>query len=175
MEFYIVKDLTETSQLVLSSQRTQATQTPWCQCNSVFSLEPSTGRKFVDTKTPKICRKGDDVINCPSSWREAVVPENCLFLAKAKALVISCTGTDISSLCISGEFSAFQTHGYFGGKRCFGLFFTWGENQKLPTTVKSFCSSNAIGQENFLLHFCVPLCSQCTMESLCSHGHYKRL
>lgn len=170
-----MKDLTEISQPVLNSQQTQAMQTPWCQCTSVFSLEPTTGRKFVDTKTHKIYRKGDDMINCSSSWGETAVPENHLFLAKARDLIINYSGTGISYLCIPGGSSAFQTHSYFGGKGVLGWIFMWGGNQKTPTTVKSFCSSNAIGQESFSLHFCVSMSSQCTMKPLCSHGHYKSL
>lgn len=63
------------------------------------------------------------MIICPSSWRDIPVPENRLLLVKARALIISYSGTDISCLYIPGEFSDSQTHGYFGGKRCFGLFF----------------------------------------------------
>lgn len=116
------------------------------------------------------------MIICPSSWRDIPVPENRLLLVKARALIIRYSGTDISYLYIPGEFSDSQAHGYLGGKRCFGLFFfTWGGNQKNPTTVKNFCSSNTIGQERFSLHFCVAMCSQCTIEPLCSHRHYKIL
>lgn len=78
------------------------------------------------------------MINCPSSWRDIPVPENRLLLVKARALIISYSGTDISYLYIPGEFSDSQVHGYFGGKRCFGLFFLPGVGtKKTPQLLKT--------------------------------------
>jgi len=68
--------------------------------------------------------------------------------------MVSSSGSDVLYSCIPAKFLDSETHGYFGGKIGFVLVFSRGGNQKNPTTRKSFCSSNRVGQESFFPHSC---------------------
>lgn len=70
------------------------------------------------------------MINCPSSWRDIPVPENRLLLVKARTLIISYSGTDISYIFQVSSLTL-RVMAILEGKGVLGCFFyLWWEPKK---------------------------------------------